>query len=205
MKYYPERLDPVSQTPHDWEKRYHDLLGERLKTDAPFFARIIICPAFSGESCMRLHGKGDEQRCFDQTESFFITHTTADKSIWYSMPENNETADKRDVKVSTRTAAIPPPIAKRICRLFQRFLLLPKNDFPGGGLDGITYEFATPSSKGEAWCPGAPHLAGLFAELGKQMIDYCESPSDEKRAGFLKDIETKTAAIEERFPPEPDR
>lgn len=191
----PDHLVPVDPYPGDWHVRYTDLIRAKLKLDEPYFARMVVKPSFGGESSLRLHG-GEQEHEISKTEKVFLTHSVAEKSIWYSMPENNQEKQQKEVKVTTTTVSIPKPMEVRLCSLWNRMIL--RTRVPAGngdGLDGVTIEFATRRGYGETWSPMQQKSPLLFVELGESLVDYCKS-TDETRKARLKAVSQKADKLE---------
>jgi len=191
----PDHLVPVNPYPGEWHINYSDQLRSRFKLDSFFFAQMVVRPSFSGEYVMRLHGTRDES-LFDKTTEFFLTYSAADKSIWYSMPENNDTKKQLKVSIVAVTVEVPNPLAARIQQLWQRMLL--RTRYPekaGGGLDGVTYEFGMWYVYGETWSPRERKSPLLFIELGESLISYCKAAPAQRQAAATE-IENKAAQLE---------
>lgn len=195
VSHEPDHLVPVNPYPSDWHICYSDQLRSRFNLDSFFFAQMVVRPSFSGEYVVRLHGRKDENR-FDKTTKFFLTYSAADKSIWYSMPENNNTNKQPKVSIVTVTFEIPESLAGRIQHLWQRMLL--RTRYPeeaGGGLDGVTYEFGIWGVYGETWSPRERKSPLLFIELGESLIAYCKA-APAQRPAAATEIENKAAQLE---------
>jgi hypothetical protein len=195
VSHEPDHLVPVDPYPGEWHVRYSDQLQSRFKLAFFFFAQMVVRPSFSGEYVVRLHGAKDDNQC-DTTNKFFLTYSAADKSIWYSMPENNDKKKQQKVSIATTTVEVPRPLAMRIQQLWQRMLLRTRyTEESGGGVDGVTYEFSTWCVYGETWSPQERKSPLLLIELGKSLIAYCKAAPAERPAA-AREIENKAAQLE---------
>ncbi len=132
---------------------------------------MVVRPSFSFEYAVRLHGaKGDNE--IDRAAKFFLTYSAADKTIWYSMPENRlGQKDKRQqkVKITEKTGEFPKPLATRVMQLFQRMIQQTSYGVGEEGADGTTYEFGIGRAYGETWSPRERKSPLLFVELGESL------------------------------------
>lgn len=191
----PDHLVPVDPYPGDWHIRYSDQIRSRFKLAPFFFAQMVVCPSFSGEYVVRLHGAKDDND-INTTERFFLTYSAADKSIWCSMPENNDKKKQQKVSIAVTTVEFPKPLAKQIYQLWRRMLLLtryPEQDSTGN--DGTTFEFGVWCVYGETWSPNERKSPLLFVELGDSLIGYCKAAPAERPAA-AKEVEDKAARLE---------
>ena len=82
----------------------------------------MMCrPSFEGESLVFIHG-GEKDRELETTEKFQVTARIAEKSIWYSLPDNNEEKQDKEVKISTSTAPLEKALAVRLVRVWNQML-----------------------------------------------------------------------------------
>jgi hypothetical protein len=182
----PDHLVPVDPNPAG----YVELLRKQLKLDSSFFARMVVMPSFEGESSLRLHGKEGELD-INKVTNFFLTCYTADKSIWESMPENNEEKKIRPIIVSVTTAPIPAATARRISEIWEKMLSRTHApEMKNTGCDGVTIEFATTKARGETWTPTERKSPLLLEELGRSLVDYCGVKPD-RRGELIKQIEAQ--------------
>ena len=157
---------------------------------------MVVCPSFSAEySVLLVRDKTDP---LDESSVNIPTLKCvfADKSIWYSMPENNSEKEQKEVHVTTQTVKLPKPLASRLLKIWGR--MLAGTRYPPGfnfGFDGTTYEFAIPGKYGETWSPQEQTSPFLFAELGKSLVELCKS-SPENRDSATKEVEMKASQLE---------
>ncbi len=194
--YHPDHLVPVDPNPADWHVRYTEALSKQLNLHSPFFIRMLELPSFEGESSLRLSGKNGEKE-ITKINEFILTLYEADKSIWYSLPENNEEKIQKPVVVAVKSASIPKPVALRLHAVWEKMIQrtrAPKQ--PDTTLDGVTYEFATKTGKGEARNPKSNGLSpGRLVALGYSLKNYCEVNASQ-RAGSLEMIEIHLKSLE---------
>jgi hypothetical protein len=187
----PDHLVPLDPYPYRWKRRYMRLCREKLQIPREPGATVMVyMPSFVPEECLVVHESEGER------SSFTLIHTRADKNIYYSMPENNGGKRER-VAVTRREATLPPELAGRVCRVWDRMLRgirYPIPDEENRGDDGVTIEFWRHRMFGKTWSPtgGAPRL---LVELGRSLIAFCDAP-EEKRPGALKDVEMRCRALE---------
>ncbi|MCB1086255.1 MAG: hypothetical protein KDM63_04365 [Verrucomicrobiae bacterium] len=192
----PDHLIPVDPYPGDWHVRYTDQLRNRLGLDQVFYFRMLVMPSFSSEYSVSLFG--DERNPWDLASAKKLTlkYSIADRSIWYSMPENNDEKKQKDVRVAVQSTEFPKALGVRLFKLWDR--MLRDTRYPAGdnsGLDGVTYEFAMWCRYGEIWSPNQRKSPLLFIELGESLINLCKA-TPEDRESALKDIEEKAAQLE---------
>lgn len=194
-KCQPDHLTPVDPYPGDWHVRYTDLVQKHLLPPYRFFAAMIVRPSFEGEYSIVLHGtKEDYELDWDKTAKVFVTHFTAEKNIWYSMPENNSEKEQKEIKVATRTIEIPKPVAKRVQGSFLRMLEKTRYFHDDAiYVDGTDWEFTAGGMYGESRVQCAS--TSLLARLGLSMIDYCDS-TEQQRKAYLGDIEEAASNLE---------
>jgi hypothetical protein len=192
----PDHLIPVDPYPGGWHVRYTDQLRERLGLNSVFYFRMHVRPSFAAEYAVSLFG--DESNPWDvaSAEKLTLTYAIADKSIWYSMPENNDEKKQKDVRVEFQSTEFPKALAIRLFKLWDR--MLRNTHYPLGdnsGLDGVTYEFSMWCRFGETWSPRQRKSPLLFIELGESLVNLCKS-KPEDRESALKEIETKAETLE---------
>ena len=170
----PDHLVPLRPYPEDWEVAYTKQLTKYLGLREVYLARMIVKPSFGAEYLMRIHGD-KESSAFDDSKKYFVTCTVSDKSIWYSMPNNNDKKIQKPIRPKTFTASIPAETARRVCRIWDEMIF--RTHYPrewSAGLDGVTIEFASRYGHGEAWCPTDGTSPALLLELGERLIAYCK-------------------------------
>ena len=192
----PDHLIPLNPNPGNWQRPYVKQLTQYLDLDAVYLARMIVMPSFEAEYSMRVHGDADSYE-FDQSKEYFVSCRISDKSIWYSMPSNNDEMLQKPVKPQSIKASLPTATARRICAIWQAMILRtqhPEDD--GGGLDGVTIEFASQHGHGETWTPTDGTSPALLWDLGEKLIEYCKA-SDETKNAALEAINKSADTIEE--------
>ena len=198
----PDHLVPVNPYPGESHVRYTDQLRSHFKLDHLFFAQMVVRPSFSAEYAVRLYGDGNQ---IDTTHQCFLTHFAADKSIYHSMPENNDKKEQRKVAIAVTTVEISKPLATRIEQLWRRMLLRTRYPEEGGsGLDGTTFEFSIWYVYGRTWSPHERKGPLLLIELGESLIDYCKTAPAERPAAARK-IENKAAQLEKYLNKHPSK
>jgi hypothetical protein len=191
----PDYLVPVDPYPSDWGVRYRDQIRSHFKLDSFFFAQMVVCPSFDAEYVVRLHGSKDDNN-ISTTEKFFLTYSVANKSIWCSMPENNDKKKQQKVTIAVTTVEFPKPLATRIFQLWRRMLLRTRyNEQPSVGADGTMFEFGIWCVYGETWSPTERKSPLLFIELGDSLIAYCKAAPAERPAA-AKEVEDKAAQLD---------
>lgn len=195
-RYEPDHLVLVGNVSEGWEIRYDKALRPQLKLDATFFARVVFRPSFSGESCLRLHGN-DGESDISKARKFFLTCYEADKSIWYSLPENSNDGKKGEVKVAVWSAPVSGAFAKRMRAIWDQMLARTQPpDKPNTGLDGETFEFATPGHSGQTWSPMQRKSPALFVELCRSLADYCKA-APERRERLMEGVGQHAKVLED--------
>ena len=156
---------------------------------------MIVRPSFEGEYSIVLHGtKEDYDLDWDKTAKVFVSHLTAEKNIWYSMPENNSEKEQKEIKIATRTTEIPKSVAKRVQGLFLRMLEKTRYFHDDAiYLDGTDWEFTAGGMYGESRVQCTSTF--LLARLGLSMMDYCDS-AEQQRKAYLGDIEEAASNLE---------
>lgn len=191
----PDHLTPVDPYPGDWHVRYTDLVHKHLLPRYRFFVAMIVRPSFEGEYSVVLHGtKEDYELDWAKTPRVFVSHFSAEKNIWYSMPENNSEKKQKEIKVTTRTTEIPKSLAKRVQGLFLEMLKQTRYFHDDGiYLDGTDWEFTADGMYGRSQlqCKST----ALLARLGLSMMDYCDSAERDRKA-YLGDIEEAATNLE---------
>ncbi len=191
----PDHLTPVDPYPGDWHVGYTNLVQKHLLPPYRFFAAMIVRPSFEGEYSIVLHGtKEDYELDWDKTAKVFVSHFTAEKNIWYSMPENNSEKKQKEIKVATKTTEIPKSVAKRVQGLFLRMLEKTRYFHDDAiYVDGTDWEFMAGGMYGESrvQCTST----SLLARLGLSMMDYCDS-TEQQRKAYLGDIEEAASNLE---------
>jgi hypothetical protein len=185
-------------------RRYRDELHKRLEPPLHAFAQMIIVPAFEPEYSVSLHGTPNDLE-FSQANKCFLSYYVADKNIWYSMPENNEENQKREVSVAVTTVEFSNPLAKQINEVWRRMLLRTRYfEDTGFRVDATTAEFSTAGMYGKTYDPSESWSAGYLIELGHRLIDYCKAPP-EKRASAVKSIEVQAKLLDKYLRTHPSK
>jgi hypothetical protein len=152
-----------------------------------------------------LHGDAKNPWDVSAAEKLLLSHSIGDKSIWYSMPENNDKKKQQKVSISTTTADFPKALGARVHKLWERMLRRTRYpEEPNAGLDGTTYEFAMWCVYGETWSPQERKSPLLFIELGDSLIGYCKATPAERPAA-AKTIEDKAAQLEKYLDEHPSK
>jgi hypothetical protein len=152
---------------------------------------MVYLPSFDPEECLVLHeAKGDRP-------TYTLVHTRADRNIWYSMAQNSDDGKPKPVHVRRREVDLPPDLAGRVCRIWERMLRgvrYPTRDPDFAVMDGTRVEFWRRGMFGDTYEPerGAPKL---LVELGRSLIDYC-SASEDHRPRARRDVEQKCRSLE---------
>jgi hypothetical protein len=191
----PEHLTPVDPYPGDWHVRYTDLVQKHLEPPYRFFAAMVVRPSFEGEYSMILHGtKEDYELDWEKTPKFFVSCFAAEKNIWYSMPENNEEKEQKEIKVTTSTAEIAKPLARRVHALWKTMLQRTRY-FEDASiyLDGTTFEFSAGGMYGQSrlQCPSPT----LLADVGHSLIEFSQAPAAERATAEVA-VEKAALALE---------
>ncbi|RYD50038.1 MAG: hypothetical protein EOP85_00400 [Verrucomicrobiaceae bacterium] len=192
----PDHLVPFDGDPADWKVRYAGQLRKRLGLESPFYIEMLVQPSFSPEYAVSLIGGPYWGADPASEEKLTLRYSIGDKSIWYSIPENNKEKVQKEVTVETKTVDFPKAQGVRIHKLWDR--MIGRVRFPeevNSGLDGTTFAFATRRGRGEVWSPQSRKSPLLLVELGHGLIDYCKAP-EEKRADVLKEIVVKIGRLE---------
>jgi hypothetical protein len=176
----PDHLVPVDPYPGDWHVRYSDQICARFKLAPEYDLQMLVRPSFSAEYVVRLYSDKKNPCDSSAAEKVFLRYSIADKSIFYSMPENNLKKKRQKITVSTTTIDFPKALSARLHDLWERMLLRTRYpEEPNGGLDGTTYEFAMWCVYGETWSPNERKSPLLFIELGESLIGYCKAAPEE--------------------------
>lgn len=188
-----DHLVPIQPYPMDWQISYTKELTQHLELDEDYVARMIVRPSFGPEYSVRISGdKGSS--AFEDNDNYFVTYCVSDKSIWYSMPENNDGVCK-EIQVSVYRAPIPKKVARRVTMIWDEMIFGTRYPREGhGGLDGVTIEFSSRWGHGEAWSPrlGRPYL---LWNLGEALKAYCKAPKTMRHTS-IGSIEQRATTIE---------
>jgi hypothetical protein len=186
----PDHLEPIY--PFHWAGDYCRLYRKELRLPTqPEAGVMVYLPAFDPEECLVIHAtKGTPP-------TYVLVYTRANENLWYSMPENSEDGKPKRVMIKRREVALPPVVAERVCRVWERMLRgvrYPAIDRNYDTMDGEKIEFWRNGMFGQTLSPsgGAPKL---FVDLGRSLINYCSS-SVNQRPGALRDAEVKCRALE---------
>jgi len=192
-----DHLVPVDPYPGDWSVRYSDKLRKLFVLEPPFSFRMLVRPSFSAEYVVSMINNPEDPGDSNNANKLIIKYSIADKSIWYSMPENNEEKKEKAVTVDSKFVEFPKAQGTRLYKIWNRMLRQTRypEGYGDGGLDGTTYEFSTWCAYGEVWSPTARKSPLLFIELGESLIAYCKA-TDEERVSAMKNIEAKAAKLE---------
>lgn len=178
----PDHLQPLDPYPMDWEVAYTKQLSKYLDLKAPYLARMIVRPSFDPEYLMSIHGPPEDDYPGVDSQGFFVSCTVSDKSIWYSMRENNSEKVEKEIKPTTSTAPLPAEVARKVYGLWNEMLLGTRYTRElNAGLDGVTIEFATHLKHGEAWSPSVGTSPALLWDLGEKLVAYCKAPVEERK------------------------
>jgi hypothetical protein len=187
----PDHLVPVD--PLIWSGRYPKLLRRTFGLDeGPVDATVMIYePSFSAEEVLVLRGPDEGP------QPFTLIHTRANPGIYRSMAEDNVDRKPKRVELTRKEAPLPPELAGRVGRMWERMLLGTRYPKPADkvyGADGVTIEFWRDRMYGETWSPkaGAPRL---LVDLGRSLIDYCDA-AEGARPAALKEVERRCQALE---------
>jgi hypothetical protein len=194
----PDHLVPLEPYPGDWRRPYVKQLTQYLDLDAVYLARMIVRPSFGAEYSMRVHGDTNSY-AFDDSKEYFVSCRISDKSIWYSMPSNNDEKLQKPINPQLLKASLPTATARRVCAIWKAMILRTRYPEDGsGGLDGVTIEFASQHGHGEAWSPTDGTSPALLWDLGEKLIEYCKA-SDEAKKAALEAINKSANTIEEHL------
>jgi hypothetical protein len=176
-------LTAIDPSPGDRNIRYAAELHKRIEPKILVFAQMRVQPAFQKEYSVSIHG-GRRNLSIREAKKCFVSYFIADKSIWFSIPENNTEKQRREVSVSTVTIDIPLPLAKRIYAVWRKMLLKTRgmDDHMYPAPDPTTVQFSSESLSAETYYPAYCKSAGLLIELGEKLIDYCKAPAAERTA-----------------------
>ncbi len=198
MPEQPDHLIPVDPHPGEWVAPYNKQLDRHLGLKDDYLLRMIVRPSFTGEYLVRLEG---DPRIFtgEDQKNFFVTSSKADKSIWYSIPENNSEKAERPVKVSKHRKMIPKATAHRVYKVWSEMILRTRYpNWDATGLDGVTIEFARHHHHGETWSPNEGSLPHRLWKLGDALLAYCEAPEDKEKE-HLESIHRQVAEMEKQL------
>jgi hypothetical protein len=153
---------------------------------------MVYLPSFDPEECLVIHETKGER------PTYMLVHTRTDQNIWYSMPQNSEDGKRKRVVVTRHEVSLPPELAGRVCRIWERMLRgvrYPARDPDFEVMDGVTIEFWRHGMYGHTSSPvgDAPRL---FVDRGRSVINYCSVPEGQ-RPKALKDVEEKCRALEQ--------
>lgn len=200
MPQSPDHLIPIDPYPGDWRIAYTKQLTKYLGLDEVYLARMIVRPSFGAEYSMRIHGNA-KSYAIESSKEFFVTCTISDESIWYSMPDNNSEKIQKPIKPKSFEASIPAETARRVCAVWNEMIFRTRYTRDGGGgLDGVTIEFASRYGHGEAWSPTDGTSPALLQNLGERLIAYCKAPTEEQMK-FLDAVHISAAKLETRLKP----
>ncbi len=194
IPYEPDHLIPVRDGTEAWKTSYSAALRAQLRLEATFFARMVISPAFDGESCLRLHGPEGEPD-ITKVRQFFLTSYQADQSIWETLPES-EQRKPGPVIVSVSSAPVPAAFARRLLAIWDEMLARTSPPAkPSTVLDGVSYEFSTPEHTGMTYNPMQRLSPQLFTELGRSLMSFCAA-KPEHRARLLQSAKQHATVLE---------
>jgi hypothetical protein len=176
---------------------YRDVLWKRfLREGVRTFVQMIVMPAFEPEYSVALHGGGPNDLDWSKADKYQLTYYTPDKNIWYSLPQNNNEHQQKDVSISVITVELPKETARRTCAVWQR-MLQRTHYFVDESirLDATSAEFSFGLLYGDTLVPTESSSVAHLLELGHCLIDYCKA-TPEKRSAAAKTIDARAATLE---------
>ena len=191
----PNHLEPVSPSLDAYDRR----LQQRLLPIGGDYGTFMFRPSFSGEMAVVIYGTDYIPNDFPQKpRAYRVTVMRATKSLYYSMPDNNDQHRTKPVSVTRTDAAIDRELAVAIQRAWASMLLrtrYPAKDYHG--CDGFTAQFSVfirglGQIHGETWSPDRG-LPKEFVGLGFAVADYASTtPKDRPaiRAKLIKRLQT---------------
>ena len=178
----PNHLEPVSPNLDEYDR----LLEQRLLPKIGDFGTFVFRPSFSGEMAVAIYGT-DFTMDTQEPRSFRVTVMRATKSLWNSMPNNNDGRRSKPVRITRADASVDRELAVAIQRAWASMLLrtrYPAKDYHG--LDGFTAQFSVfvrgmGQIYGETWSP-RHGLPKEFVELGFAVAEYASATPNDRRA-----------------------
>ncbi len=204
----PDHLVPVKKTS---EIAYDARLKEEFLLDEFAFLRMSTggwSELYLGESVLSLHGMpGDRDPA--KTEKFHLVCKTADRNLWYSIPEYSIDGLSHPAKIRVITVPLDKPLALRLIRIWERMLgRVAERDwkkFPNSRFDGTIYRFSASGKTGEYYSAPYNHTStGHFARLGNMLLEYGEGPW-RMQGLMLKRVEAQVSKLEEYLDAHPAR
>ena len=158
----PDHLEPI--LPARWTSPYAKLYRKLLQLPVgPEPAVMVYLPSFDPEECLVLHeAKGDRP-------TYTLVHTRADRNIWYSMAHNSGDGKPKSVYVKRREVTLPPDLAGRVCRIWERMLRGVRHPAKAPDsfiLDGTRVEFWRHGMFGYTYLAGAAALRSSSRNSG---------------------------------------
>lgn len=200
----PDHLVPLDDDDSEWRRPYVAKLDAKLKSEDFAFARMICRPSFEGEPLVFIHG-GEKDRELEKTGEFQVTARIAEKSIWYSLPDNNKEKQDKEVKISASTAPLEKALAVRLVKVWNQMLeRTRKPDEFTDGLDGVTFEFSVPGKAGETWSPSDSVSPGLLVQLGTALREHAAAKPGEREA-LTKELKARVLKLEKYLAEHPPR
>lgn len=174
----PNHLQPVSR-----ESSAYDRLVQRRLVSGGTYGTFICLPSFEREVVVAVDGTDDPLA----PNPFGITVTRPEKSLWLSMPENNNERRWKAVRINRAEIAIDRELAVAIQRAWASMLL--RTRYPRKaylGTDGATFQFSVFVRNlgllhGEIWSPDRG-LPKEFVELGYALLEHATTSPKERAA-----------------------
>lgn len=180
----------------DPQDAYEKRLASHLLVTPYTHGLMLFRPSFGKQSAIAVYSKPDKTK---KTLNYYLTHTQASDSLWYSMAENNSEGVTRKVDVTRHDLEISADLAIAIQNAWQQMLTKrhPMSYWYFAGLDGTTYLFrvTAPNNKeikGGIWCPQGPlpvEMVSLANTLGKWAVEQ-QPISPEQEAAFITRLNT---------------
>lgn len=179
----PNHLEPLSPAPD----AYDDLLRRRLLVVGGGYGTFVYRPSFAGEMIVAVY----KDLSNPAVRTFQITVTRAAKSLWYSMPRNNDEHRSKPVQIIRTDTKIDAELAVASQRAWASMLL--RTRYPAKadhGVDGYTAQFSVfvqnlGEIHGETWSPDRG-LPKEFVELGFALAEYAAATPKERMASRPK-------------------
>lgn len=194
LKEQTDHLVPVNS---HIEPAYMRLLSRRLFLSGANYARILVMPSTDeGEVAIAIYSRRTQKRGDD----IAVTCTRAQKNLWYSMFQAQQTkANVPTVPVAQTDAPIPKSTAVAVSKAIEQ--MIERSRPPNHTvemLDGTDIEFSVENKNGLLTGLLGPYAHGqqtrALHQLTKLLIHYCDAGSAE-RPQHAREIETQATRL----------
>lgn len=183
LKEQSDHLVPVDS---HIEPAYMQLLSHRLFLSAANYGRILVMPSTNeGEFAIAIYSRSTQNGSDDTA----VTCTKAEKNLWYSLFQSQQTKTNLPTVPVTRTdAPIPKSTALAVSKAIEQMILHSRSpDHSVELLDGTDIRFSIERE-------GAEPLEGLLApyahgrqtqslhQLTKLLTNYCQAKGADRRS-----------------------